>query len=185
MGDRELGLRRKMVFKEPQNGQRLVAVKRPGESGEHVYMKALLWAFFLPLYPGLKVERPIGDRYKPDLVAFPDAPAGGPGAERPIFWAECGKVRARKLDSILRRFEGVHLVVARWNDPSRELLRQLEASVRERRPRGPVEFWNFPGSAAAELVDAGGVADTRAAERYRTILHAGERPLASSHCKAD
>ena len=64
----DLPLRRKWTLRA--HGNQVVLVKKPGESGEHVIMKALLWALYLPLYPDLTVEVPVGDRYKPDLVSL-------------------------------------------------------------------------------------------------------------------
>ncbi len=57
----ELRLRRKWTFRA--HGRQVVFVKEPVESTEHVVMKALLWALYLPDYPGLTVEVGIGDRF--------------------------------------------------------------------------------------------------------------------------
>jgi hypothetical protein len=50
----DLVLRRKWTFKA--HGKQVVFVRRPIESSEHVLMKALLWALYLPDYPSLSVE---------------------------------------------------------------------------------------------------------------------------------
>jgi hypothetical protein len=65
--------------------RKLVLVNRPAESARHVLLKALVYALYLPAYPNLAVELPIGDRYRPDLVAL--------GAVRPVapsWYACCG-----------------------------------------------------------------------------------------------
>jgi hypothetical protein len=101
----DLVLRRKLTVRA--HGRTLVLVKRPGEGAEHVLMKAVLWALYLPAYPALAVEVPVGDRYKPDLVA-----AGPDG--RPAFWGEAGKVSAQKIRALARRFPDTHFAVAKW-----------------------------------------------------------------------
>jgi hypothetical protein len=62
----DLYLRRKLSVHA--HGQRLVLVKRPVESTQHVLMKALVGALYLPAYPGLVVEALTAGRYQPDLV---------------------------------------------------------------------------------------------------------------------
>lgn len=47
-----------------------MVVKRKHERIEHVWMKAFLWALYLPQYPTLSVELEIGETYKPDVVAM-------------------------------------------------------------------------------------------------------------------
>lgn len=66
-------------------GQRVTLYKKNGESYEHVLMKALGHAMFRPRFPNLEIERRIGLRYKPDLVALNDL-------GRAEFWGECGQV---------------------------------------------------------------------------------------------
>ena len=72
----DLLLRRKWTLRA--HGRQVVFVKRQNESREHVIMKALLWALYLPEYPHLLVETSIGDRFKPDVVQL--APDGTPEA---------------------------------------------------------------------------------------------------------
>lgn len=76
-------LRRKLSFRA--HGRTLVLVKHPNEKLEHRLMMALLWALYLPQYPGLRVDVPIGRRYRPDLVQL--APDG-----QPQFWAKQAKL---------------------------------------------------------------------------------------------
>lgn len=61
---------RKLTFQA--HGRTLVLVKRRSEKLEHPLMMALLWALYLPQYPDLRVEVPIGLRYKPELVQLDD-----------------------------------------------------------------------------------------------------------------
>lgn len=139
----DLTLRRKRTVRA--HGRRLVLVKKPGESAEHVWMKAFLWALYLPAYPGLAVEVPIGDRYKPDVVDV--APDG-----RPRFWGEAGKVSEAKYRALLRRFPDTRFAVARWGlrvDPHVALIRGALPSA----PRpAPIEVLGIPPDAPERFV---------------------------------
>ena len=120
MEKESLELRRKWVFRS--QGARIHLIKKPGESSEHVFLKAFLWARYRKDYPGLEIEKSIGDRYKPDAIAFdPNDP------DRAVFWAEAGQVKPGKVISILRRFPGIHFVLAKWGfrkEPLVDLLRR-------------------------------------------------------------
>jgi hypothetical protein len=99
----DLLLRRKLTLRAagPDGEERqLVFAKKPGESLEHVLMKAMLWALYLPQYPEMLLEVPIGGRYKPDLVQ--PRPGLDP-ASGPLFWAEAGKVGQKKLERLATR----------------------------------------------------------------------------------
>lgn len=111
-------LRRKWTLRA--GDQRVVFVKKSGERAAHVIMKALLWALYLPTYPDLLIEVPIGDRYKPDVVSL-DAYG------QPVFWAEAGSVGAEKIRSLARRYPDTHFAIAKWDtrlDPFVELVRR-------------------------------------------------------------
>jgi len=64
----ELELRRKFTMRA--HGKQKVFIKKSFESRIHVLTKAFLWALYLPVYPELSVEVPVGGRYKPDLVQY-------------------------------------------------------------------------------------------------------------------
>ncbi len=140
----ELELRRKWTFRA--HGRQVVCVKKSVESTEHVVMKALLWALYLPDYPGLTVEAGIGDRYKPDVVEL-DAQG------EPRFWGEAGSVRAEKIRSLTRRYRFTHFAIAKWDmrlDPVVELVRgALEATPR----RAPFDIIRFPTDSATRFID--------------------------------
>lgn len=120
MEKESLELRRKWIFRS--GSDRIHLIKKPLESSEHVFLKAFLWTHYRDLYPGLEIEKSIGDRYKPDAIALdPNAP------DRILFWAEAGQVKPQKVVSILRRFPGIHFVIARWGirkEPLVDLLRK-------------------------------------------------------------
>jgi len=156
----DLGLRRKLTLRA--HGRKVVFLKRPGESLEHVLMKAFLWALYLPSYPEIAVEMPIGARYKPDLVQLDDL-------GEPVFWGEAGKVGADKVAALARRLPRTHVVVAKWAAP----LAPFEALVREalggRERAAPFELIAFPPDAPQRfLTDDGTVSlSFREVERVR------------------
>lgn len=143
----DLMLRRKWTFKA--HGKQVVFVKRPIESSEHVLMKALLWALYLPDYPSLSVEVGVGDRYKPDVIARREDGS-------PLFWGEAGKVGREKIRSLARRYRGTHFAIAKWKsslDPFMTLVRDALDSV----PRSaPVDLLRFPEDSAERFIDDDG-----------------------------
>ncbi len=118
-------------------GQRKhVFAKGSGESERHVLLKALLFATFVDQYPDLLVERNIGQRYKPDLVAL------GP-YQSVRFWAESGVTSRDKVRWLVRHVRDGHLVFARQagaGDTFPDLV--AEAVSRETR-HGLVEVLSF------------------------------------------
>lgn len=95
------------------HGQHIVVVRGTRERFVHPLMKALLWALYMPLYPNITVEVQIGDRYKPDVVAF-----GGDDprfrANEPVFWGEAGQVKREKIQAIVKRYPDTHFALAKW-----------------------------------------------------------------------
>ena len=140
----DLALRRKLTLRAggPDGDERrVVFVKRPGESIEHVLMKAMLWALYLPQYPEMRVEVPIGLRYKPDLVQ--PRPGRDP-ASGPLFWAEAGKVGQKKLERLARQFPDTHVVVGKWDEALYPHVRVVERALKGRERPAPFEFIRFP-----------------------------------------
>ena len=135
----DLLLRRKWTLRA--HGRQVVFVKRQNESREHVVMKALLWALYLPEYPDLSVETSIGDRFKPDLVQL--APDG-----TPQFWGESGQVSVRKLDSLLRRFPTTHFALAKWTQNLTPHAEFVADAVAARRRHAPLDLIAFPPESA-------------------------------------
>lgn len=139
-------LRRKLSFRA--HGRTLVLVKHPNEKLEHCLMMALLWALYLPQYPGLRVDVSIGRRYRPDLVQL--APDG-----QPQFWGEAGEVGAEKLHALCTRFRATHLVFAKWATNPQPFAALLQAALRTAQRTAPVELIVFRAD-AADCVDATG-----------------------------
>jgi hypothetical protein len=135
----DLLLRRKWTLRA--HGKQVVFIKRENESREHVIMKALLWALYLPDYPDLLVETAIGDRFKPDVVQL--ALDG-----TPVFWGESGQVSVRKLDSLLRRFPTTHFALAKWTSNLTPHAEIVADAVAARRRHAPLDLIAFPPESA-------------------------------------
>jgi hypothetical protein len=144
----ELLLPRKWVFRA--HGRQVIFVKKSNESGEHVLMKAILWALYLPSYSDLTVEVAVGDRYKPDLVAL-----AADGAPR--FWGEAGEVRPEKIRSLARRYRGTHFALAKWDArlaPTAGLVTQALAGLKR---TASFDLISVPADSAERFLDENGV----------------------------
>ena len=98
-------------------GRRVRLWQRAGESYEHVLMKALGYAMFVGEFPALEIEKKVGLRYKPDLVA--QNPAGDF-----VFWGECGANAIRKTAWLLKH-AGVEQLVLFKIGQTAQLAEQL------------------------------------------------------------
>ena len=103
-------------------GRRVRLWQNRGESYEHVLMKALGYAMFVPHYPNLEIERKVGLRYKPDLIAVFDS--GGFD-----FWGECGLNSIRKTNWVLRHANTQRMVLFKMGGPIDQLVAQLSAEI--------------------------------------------------------
>lgn len=118
-------------------GQRVTLYKKNGESYEHVLMKALGYAMFRPQFPNLEIERRIGLRYKPDLIALNEA-------GKPEFWGECGQVGLRKVAWIAKHSGARQLALFKFNIVADHFVAQLRAEVETRyRPPQRILLFNF------------------------------------------
>lgn len=127
-------------------GRRVTLYKKNGESYEHVLMKALGYAMFRPLYPHLEIERRIGLRYKPDLVALNEL-------GRAEFWGECGQVGLRKIGWIAKHSGAQQLALFKFNITADHFISQVRQEVELRyRPPSRIRLFNFD---AAVIKDAG------------------------------
>jgi hypothetical protein len=139
-------LKRKFTFRLGE--EKLVLIKKPVESQRHVVMKALLWALYLPEYPDLRVEVPIGSKYKPDLVQM--------GSGDPRFWGEAGSIGSEKLRRILKRFPRTHFALAVWGADLTILEERVLREIRWLKRPAPVDLIRFPTDADRRFIDAGG-----------------------------
>jgi len=140
-----MSLRRKLTLRA--HGEQVVFVKTKQERIEHVWMKAFLWALYLPTYPNLTVEVRVGDKYKPDVVQM-DARRG-----RPVFWGEAGQVGPDKIESLVRRYPDTHFAMAKWDtrlDPFVEIVEDAVADVHR---TAPFDLLRLPDGAGERLID--------------------------------
>jgi hypothetical protein len=142
----ELDLRRKLSFRA--YGRTLVLVKRSQEKLEHRLMMALLWALYLPAYPDLRIDVPIGARYRPDLVQI-----GADG--QPVFWGEAGEVGLEKLRSLCARYRDTHLMFAKWATNLQPFAAMIDTALAGVRRSAPTELIGFDAD-AARFVDSTG-----------------------------
>jgi hypothetical protein len=143
----ELLLRRKWTLRA--HGQQVVFIKKAQESTEHVMMKALLWALYLPLYPDMAVEVQIGDRYKPDLVVLDSQ-------NKPRFWGEAGQVGRQKIVTLVRRYRDTHFVIAKWAQNLDPLVGLVSAALDGVRRTAPFDLVSFPPDSAGRFIGADG-----------------------------
>lgn len=161
----DLALRRTLTLRahDGREARKLVLVKKRGESIEHVLMKAVLWALYLPEYPEMAVEVGIGDAYKPDLVQLAPPPGGlAYGDPEPVFWGEAGKVSEKKWRSLLRRFPDTHFAVAKWGSPAalRPHAETLRRVLGSRQRPAPLDLLAIPPDAARFVAPDGTVTAT-------------------------
>ncbi len=144
----DLLLRSKWTFRA--EGRKAVFVKKAYEGAAHVLMKALLWALYLPEYPGLMIEVSIGDRYRPDLVQMD--PTG-----TPQFWGELGRVGSRKIHGLIRRYRRTHFAFGKWHTDLAPLASIIEKAVGTAAARNaPVDLISFPKESAERFIGSDG-----------------------------
>ncbi|HEX3050128.1 MAG TPA: hypothetical protein VHP83_05690 [Aggregatilineaceae bacterium] len=129
--------------------KKVVFVKGFSERPEHVIMKALLWALYLPVYPNLTVEVGVGDRYKPDVVALDDE-------GKPVLWAEAGQVSMEKIRSLVRRYRSTHFVIAKWATRLDPLIALVGDALDSSTRCAPFDLIYFGSDSAQRFIDAEG-----------------------------
>jgi hypothetical protein len=142
----DLHLRRKLSFHA--HGRTLVLVKYAQEKIEHRLTMALLWALYAPSYPDLRIDVPIGARYRPDLVQL-DARG------HPVFWGEAGEVGLQKLRLLCARYRDTHLVFAKWAINLQPFAAMIDSALAGVQRSASLELIGFDAD-AARFVDATG-----------------------------
>ena len=131
--------------------RKLVLAKGPGESERHVLLKALVFARYIGQYPDLLVERGVGLRFKPDLVAV------GP-YQQILFWGESGETSRQKIGWLIRHVRDGHLVFARQPAGTDTFPDLVAEAIRRERRHGLVEVLTFDDT-AWDLIGPDGVVD--------------------------
>ncbi len=111
--------------------------QKPGETYEHILMKALGFAMFVGKYPNLEIETKLGLRYTPDLIAF-DA------KNDYAFWGECGLNSIRKTHWILKHTRTEKMVLFKIGFHADSLIKQLREQIPAKyRADGRLRIINF------------------------------------------
>jgi hypothetical protein len=118
-------------------GRRVRLWQRVGETYEHVLLKALGFAMFVPVYPNLEIETRLGLRYTPDLIAVK---SNGDYA----FWGECGLNSIRKTHWILKHTRTEKMVLFKHDVSAGLLIKKIRAEIPEKyRWDGRLRLINF------------------------------------------
>ncbi|MEO5857449.1 MAG: hypothetical protein ABIR33_00725 [Pyrinomonadaceae bacterium] len=119
------------------SGKKIRLWQNKGESFEHVLMKALGYAMFSSEYPDLEIERRVGLRYKPDLIAV--APDGTFD-----FWGECGINSIRKTVWLMKHSGANRMVLFKINYGAEQLAELLRDAIGAKyRKAGRLRLVNF------------------------------------------
>lgn len=132
----DLAIREMLHRFETKNGVLRLWQQR-GESFEHVLMKALGYAMHADEFPGLEVERSVGLRYKPDIIAI-----GADGAFD--FWGECGLTTIRKTVWLAKHSGARRMTLFKIAYGAEQLAEQLRAVIEPKyREPGRMRIVNF------------------------------------------
>ena len=123
-----------------EHRERLICIKKRGESAEHVAMKVL--AYVLLFRPGLAIEASADQHYKPDvLLRDRDGHA--------IIWADCGATSVRKLDTISARNRRTQITIVKAH--LKELASFKRSAIKSLRCPDRVCWWAFRDHFVTEL----------------------------------
>jgi hypothetical protein len=135
-----------LVLELKSHGQQVSLRKTPGESINHVVLKGLLWALMLPLYrDAVHVERDIGLRYRPDVIALE--------GDSVLWWGECGSVKPGKLSELATAFPQAQFSVCKFG---RSDLRGFATSLISSLPKRSLpnfEVINFPADSVERFIN--------------------------------
>lgn len=121
--------------------------QRHGESYQHILLKALGYAMFCEEFPGLEIEKRVGLRYKPDLVAQNEN-------DEFIFWGEAGENSIRKTAWLLKHARVEKLVLLKLGIAEEMFIKQLKDKIPERcRQNGRLTLINFSPAIVAQTAD--------------------------------
>lgn len=111
-----------MLYDFELAGEKVRLWQRLGESYEHVLLKALGYAMFFGEYPNLEIEKRVGLRYKPDLVAQNE------NGEF-IFWGEAGENSIKKTLWLLKHARVERLVLLKLAISETQFIKQLREEI--------------------------------------------------------
>lgn len=111
-----------MLYDFELAGEKVRLWQRIGESYEHVLLKALGYAMFSHEFPNLEVEKRVGLRYKPDLVAQNE------NGEF-VFWGEAGDNSIRKTLWLLKHARVEKLALLKLAISETQFIKQLREEI--------------------------------------------------------
>ena len=123
-----------------EHQERLICVKKRGESAEHVTMKVL--AYVLLFEPGLAIEASADQHYKPDVVLLDEQ-------GHAVIWADCGTTSVRKLDAISAKNRRTRITIVKAH--RRELASFKRSAEKSLRFPERVCWWAFRDHFVHEL----------------------------------
>ena len=127
-----------MLHKFDIKGEKIRLWQKSGETYEHILMKALGYAMFIEKYPHLEIEKRVGLRYKPDLVADKK------GKRDFDFWGECGLNTIRKTAWLLKHTSTKEFVLFKIAFNCESLTQQLRKDIPKKyRPPKRLILINF------------------------------------------
>lgn len=127
---------------EAGNGrEKIVLESRAGESARHIALKILAYALYkneaAPL--PLQIERGVGQRHKPDLVAT------DPETGAVHLWIDCGQIEIQRLGRIAAVNRRAAIVVVKTTENEARLYARAAARYLPEDPerRGAIRFVGF------------------------------------------
>jgi len=125
------------------HGQHIVVVNNRRERFVHPLMKAFLWALYMPPYQNITIEVRIGDKYKPDVVAFaPETQAYQ--TQMPVLWGEAGRVGRDKIQSLVKRYPDTHFAIGKWQTRLAPYIDIVAGALERVKRSAPFDLINFP-----------------------------------------
>ncbi len=144
------------------SGRKVRLWQNSGESYGHVLMKALGYAMLVADYPHLEIERRVGLRYKPDLIAL------GPDGTFDV-WGECGLNSIRKTAWLMKHSGAKSVVLFKIDYGIEQLSGQLREAIAPKYREGArLRLVNFVPE-IKDLTASGQIAKV-SADWYREII---------------
>jgi hypothetical protein len=140
--------------------QHIVVKKGTRERFVHPLMKALIWALYLPDYPTASIEIRIGDKYKPDVVAFAETLNIYQVNQHPTFWGEAGQTGREKIQSIVRRFPDTHFAMGKWDLPLSAYVDIVSDALKNVKRNAPFDLIRFNPGIEESIDDDGNITIT-------------------------
>lgn len=151
---------RRRRWKLHAHGQSIVVKYGVRERFVHPLMKAYIWALYLPEYPTSSIEIRIGDKYKPDVIAYADKPAVYEVHPQPLFWGEAGRTGKGKIQSLVKRFPETHFAMSKWDLRLDSYVELVSNALKDVKRSAPFDIISFSESTKSCVDDDGNITIT-------------------------